>query len=142
MKRLPFQSSSEVEFSESYVNDFKDKFKLEIPKELVKFLKLQNGGTIDGWFLDKYYVNHFFPLHDNRYGTISQTLEFLASEGIEKMIPFAGDDDSMTYCIAISVNDFGKIFCYQSCDWGPGEAPLFQICDSFEEFINSFKNEH
>jgi hypothetical protein len=141
MKMLPFSSTSEIEFSESYQSDFENNFKMKLPNELVEFLKKQNGGTIDGWFLDRYYVNHFFPLYDNRYGTISQTLEFLISEGVEKMIPFAGDNDSLTYCIAVGESGFSKIFGYQSGDWTPGENPLFHICDSFKEFLNSFKQE-
>jgi hypothetical protein len=142
MKRLPFKKDSVIEFSESYVIDLENGFKLKMPGVLIEFLKIQNGGTLeDVYFLDRYYVNQFFPVWDNRYGTISQVLSFIISENIEEMIPFAGDDDSMTYCIGIGENNFGKVFSYQSCDWTPGENPLVKICDSFKVFIYSFKQE-
>lgn len=142
MKRLPFKNISDIEFSDLNVKDFESRYKLKIPTELIEFLKIQNGGTLDAiCFLDKYYINHFYPLWDNRHGTISQRMEFLISEEIEKMIPFAGDDDSLTFCIGIGENNDGKIFSYQACDWTPGEKPLLEICESFDEFIKSFKQD-
>lgn len=142
MKQLPFVDKTKFSFFDSYLIEFEARFKTKFPTELIEFLKIQNGGTLeDVWFLDKYYVNNFFPLYNDSYGTISQMFEFLISEEVEDMIPFAGDNDSLTFCYGIKEKSFGKIFGYQSCDWIPNQSPLFQICDTFEEFINSFKNE-
>ena len=140
MLTLQFEEKSKVEFSNSYVIDFEDKFKIKLPAELIEFLKIQNGGTLRGeCYFDKHLITDFYPLFDESYGTISQVMKYLISEDIEKMIPFAGDPDSLTYCLSINEKDYGKIFCYRGGDWIQGESPLFKICDSFREFINSIK---
>lgn len=140
MKSIQFDDKSKINFSDSYLNDFELKFKISLPSELIEFLKVQNGGKCNCFF-DKYWITDFYPLYDESYGTISQVFKYLISEDVENMVPFAGDPDSLTYCISIKENESGKIFCYRGGDWMPGESPLFKICDSFKEFIDSIKCE-
>jgi|SRR6478609_4989644 len=140
MVNLNFKDKSKIDFSDSYLNEFVLKNNIQIPAELIEFLKIQNGGRLSDSFFEEHWVTDFFPLYDERYGTISQTYSYLLSEEIEGMIPFAGDPDSKTYCISVRQDDLGGVYCYLGGDWVEGENPLFKISESFADFINAIKH--
>ncbi|WP_434563250.1 SMI1/KNR4 family protein [Pseudomonas sp. D2-30] len=123
---------SEHALSVQELNEFQEKFNVELPTAFRQFYLKHNGGDLaESNSENDFLLGGFTPI---KYGQapIETVYRDLTDDvpSLKQMIPFAYDHGGNSFLLSVKEADFGNIYLYLM-----DEEDLAFVCESFEEFL-------
>ncbi|UVM50344.1 SMI1/KNR4 family protein [Pseudomonas sp. B21-015] len=122
---------SERALSVQELNEFQEKFNVELPTVFREFYLKHNGGDLsESSSENDFLLGGFTPI---KYGQASIETVYRDSDDVpslKQMIPFAYDHGGNSFLLSVKEADFGNIYLYLM-----DEEDLAFVCESFEEFL-------
>ncbi|MBT2342158.1 MULTISPECIES: SMI1/KNR4 family protein [Pseudomonas] len=129
---------SEHTISVQELNEFQEKFNVELPTAFRNFYLRHNGGNLsESSSENEFLLGGFTPI---KYGEapIETVYRDLTDDvpSLKGMIPFAYDQGGNSFLLSVKTDDFGNVYLYLM-----DEEDLAFVCESFEEFLTELTNQ-
>jgi SMI1-KNR4 cell-wall len=131
-------------FENTFGGTFPEDYKLFLqsdnggrPRERLFRLATRNGGTEVG------VIDYFFALHGGRLGSLERNLNAYQSQLPAGHLPIAADSFGNLLVLKLGGPSPGQVcfWDHEEEEGSPTSATLFQIADSFGEFVKSLAAE-
>jgi len=129
--RLTLEESEQA-LSVQELNEFQEKFNVQLPTAFREFYLKHNGGDLsESCSENEFLLGGFTPI---KYGNapIEVVYRDLVDDipSLKGMIPFAYDQGGNSFLLSLKEDDFENIYLYLM-----DEEDLAFVCESFEEFL-------
>ncbi|EJL01895.1 MULTISPECIES: SMI1/KNR4 family protein [Pseudomonas] len=129
--RLTLEESEQA-LSVQELNEFQEKFNVQLPTAFREFYLKHNGGDLsERCSENEFLLGGFTPI---KYGNapIEVVYRDLVDDipSLKGMIPFAYDQGGNSFLLSLKEDDFENIYLYLM-----DEEDLAFVCESFEEFL-------
>lgn len=139
--------------SESEINDFEQKWNINLPENYKNFLLENNGGrpAEDLTFpikndppLNLGVINFFYGINAGEHNDLDKEMRVHEDRVPKGFVPIAGDPMGNEICLAVSGEHEGEVYFWEHEEEAEdGEEPTMQnmylVANSFEEFLNNLK---
>lgn len=131
--------------TEEEIKTIMDSFNISVPKALVDFYAVSNGGFCERntFFIDDdgYKINEFLPFGigaDSIEGTYKDV--FIKNDEMpDNLVPFAVDAGGDYFCFDSSKSGFGRIFFFESEYYDDPDRSMVYLSESFSDFIDKLE---
>ncbi|MGN8274943.1 SMI1/KNR4 family protein [Pseudomonas sp. SMN5] len=129
---------SENALSVQELNEFQEKFNVELPTAFRNFYLKHNGGNLsESNSENEFLLGGFTPI---KYGEAPIEIVYrdLTDDvpSLKAMIPFAYDQGGNPFLLSVKRDDFGSVYLYLM-----DEEDLAFVCESFEEFLTELTSQ-